>query len=483
MIGDMSKKTKTAKQKAKAVQGSMGGGMSKKAKRKAKATKRKTKTAKRKASSVRHTRAIQRARIQHPLAAPPPAQITARLKALILPDTEAQQATAHDLFGVRLRELTPVVMMALVLSLIWRQVDNVSAGVRLLNSEGLLWVTAMAVTQQAVSQRLSSLPANLFLNILAAVLPLCQTRWQARDQPLPPELAWAQARYTRVLACDGSTLDALVRKIGLLRGLLKNPLAGRMTALLDLCSRLPQRVWYEPDARAHDQRFWPQIIEALRPGTLLIIDLGYTNFEVFAQLTAANVKFITRAKSNLAHEVDRVVRRSANVHDQIIWVGRGDQRQRLRLVAVLYHGLWYRYLTNELDADQLPTAYVVALYWQRWRIEEAYAIVKRLLGLAYFLTGSENGVCLQLWATWLLYAVLIDLTDAVAEALKKPFAAISIEMIYRSLYFFGQAVGRGEATDLIAYLTAHAAWLGLLKRNPKRLSLDSLLALTKPADP
>jgi hypothetical protein len=296
-------------------------------------------------------------------------------------------------------------------------------------------------------------------------------------------LAWAQAHYARVLACDGSTLDALVRKIGLLRGLAAHPLAGRMTALLDLCSRLPQQVWYEPDPNAHDQRAWPQIVNALLPGTLLMVDLGYTNFVSFAQLTQASVKFITRAKTNLTYDVDRVVRRSANVHDLIIWVGRGDQRQRLRLVQVLFHGQWYRYLTNELDADQLPTAYVVALYWQRWRIEEAYAIVKRLLGLAYFLTGPENGVCLQLWATWLLYAVLVDLTDAVAEALKKPFAAISLEMVYRSLYFFGQAVQRGEATDVITYLTANAAWLGLLKRKSKRLSLELLLPLTKSADP
>ena len=40
---------------------------------------------------------------------------------------------------------------------------------------------------------------------------------------------------------------------------------------------------------------------------------------------------------------------------------------------------------------------------------------KRLLGLAYFWVGSENGVQLQVWATWLLYAVLVDMTDAVAE--------------------------------------------------------------------
>jgi len=109
----------------------------------------------------------------------------------------------------------------------------------------------------------------------------------------------------------------------------------------------------------------------------------------------------------------------------------------------------------------LPTAYVVALYWQRWRIEDAYAIVKRLLGLAYFWCGSQNAVEMQLWATWLLYAVLVDLSDAVAEALNQPFAAISIEMVYRSLYFFTRAHQRGEATEVVIYLAAHANWLPL----------------------
>ncbi len=82
-----------------------------------------------------------------------------------------------------------------------------------------------------------------------------------------------------------------------------------------------------------------------------------------------------------------------------------------------------------MDAERLPVAYLVALYWQRWRIEDAYAIVKRLFGLAYFWCGAQNAVEIQVWATWLLYEVLVDLIDNVAEALKQPFAIISIEMI------------------------------------------------------
>ncbi|MDP1624679.1 MAG: IS4 family transposase, partial [bacterium] len=81
-------------------------------------------------------------------------------------------------------------------------------------------------------------------------------------------------------------------------------------------------------------------------------------------------------------------------------------------------------------------AYLVALYWQRWRIEDAYAIVKYLLGLAYFWCGAQNAVEIQVWATCLLYAVLVNSTNSVAEALKQPFAAISMEMVYRTLFLY-----------------------------------------------
>jgi hypothetical protein len=253
----------------------------------------------------------------------------------------------------------------------------------------------------------------------------------------------------------------------LLKDLPQNPLAGRITGLLNLCSRLPAQIWYESDPKAHDQRFWPQILAVLKANSLLIFDMGYINFDVFAQLTLAQVKFITRAKSNLVYAFERALLKTDTVRDSLVWIGPQEDRQLVRLVEVLYRGTWYRYLSNELDTERLPAAYLVALYWQRWRIEDAYAIVKRLLGLAYFWCGAQNAVEIQVWSTWLLYAVLVDLTDSVAEALNQPFAAISTEMIYRSLYFFTQAHHRGQTDDVVAYLAANTKLLGILKRKRK----------------
>jgi len=420
----------------------------------------------RKASSVRHTRAIQRDRSKRPVSMPTDQQIQERLTEVVLPEALSQVSHFHGM-GLRERTLNLPIMVALVLGMIWRQVSGVNELVRVIEEEVILWAAPIKVSQPALSQRLTSLPAELFLKVLEAVLPKMQVRWQERQRPLPAELAWAQAHYTATQAVDGSTLDTLLRKIGLLKNLPATPLAGRMTALLDLGSRLPSRIWYESDPLAHDQRFWPTILSVLKAGSLLIFDMGYINFVVFAQLTLAQVKFITRAKTNLVYTLEHNLIQTASVRDSRVWIGSGDERQLVRLIEVLYRGKWHRYLTNELDLERLPTAYAVALYWQRWRIEDAYGVVKRLLGLAYFWCGAQNAVEMQMWATWLLYAILIDLTDAVAEALHQPFAAISIEMIYRSLYFFARAHQRDPSKELVAYLAEKSKRLGIVKRKRK----------------
>ncbi|MBL8156469.1 MAG: transposase, partial [Anaerolineae bacterium] len=252
---------------------------------------------------------------------------------------------------------------------------------------------------------------------------------------------------------------------------------------LEVGSRLPRQVWYEPNPTVNDQSFWPIIQASVQRGMLLIFDLGYTHFAMFAQLTTQGVTFITRAKKNLAFTVDQVLYTHAAVHDRLVWIGQGETRQRLRLIDMLHKGCWYRYLTNELDPLKLPIAYAIALYWQRWRIEDAYNVVKRLLGLAYFWSGSQNAVTLQLWTTWLLYAVLVDLTDAVSDLLNRPFASISIEMVYRSLYYFTQAHDRGQADDLVTYLAQNAKLLGIVKRKPPPDKLTTLLSLTALSNP
>jgi hypothetical protein len=363
---------------------------------------KKARTPKRRgASSVRHTRAIQRDRTKRPLAAPLSGPVEQGLTEIIHPATLAQLEHFRQL-GLRERVLTLPVMVALVVSMLWRQIPAGCELVRLLVTEGFLWVSPTQVSEQALSQRLRVFPAVLFQRVLEAVLPVMLARAQARQRPLPAPLAWARERYTAVLAADGSTLDALIRKVGLLRDLPQHPLAGRILGVLDVTYLLPRLVTYTPEAQAHDHGFWPAIHTAVSAGALLLLDAGFIDFACYLQLTQARVTFITRAKNNLAGQWVRTLSQTATLHDTVLWIGKGTERQQIRLIEVWARKRWYRYLTNELDPARLPAEMVIALYAHRWRIEDAFAAVKRLLGLAYFWVGSENGVQLQVWATWLL---------------------------------------------------------------------------------
>lgn len=277
---------------------------------------------KKKKSSVRHTRAIQRDRTKRQLAPPPDEKLNARLTELVKP-TEAEEQGWFVQFGLRLRKLTLSVMVAIVISLIWRQIGaGGSEAARLLQLEGLLWVPTMVVSQQAISERLRTFPARLFFQLLLNRLPMFQQRSQARQRPLPPALDWAQKRYQAILAVDGSTLDALLRKVGLLRDAEKHPLAGKLLTVLNVCTLLPHSIWFEPEAKASDQRFWPQMLTAIPAGALLLLDGGFTNFKRFIQLSNPQhqITFIIPTRSNLVFEVKRVFAKTPQIHDYLDWL-------------------------------------------------------------------------------------------------------------------------------------------------------------------
>src|SRR5260370_27596157 len=96
-------------------------------------------------------------------------------------------------------------------------------------------------------------------DLLECVCASVFSRCEARRRPQPPVIAWAKERYTALLVVDGSTLDALLRKVGLRRGAERNPLAGEMTALHHLPHHPPPHAWHQPDPPAHRHSVLPHI--------------------------------------------------------------------------------------------------------------------------------------------------------------------------------------------------------------------------------
>ncbi len=405
------------------------------------------------------------------VSAPAPSNeaLEARLRDYLTPGTFANLKGVQDKQrSLRDRILTLPVMVAIVLSLVYRQMSGLSEVLRVLEQEGLMWVDAQRVTRQALSERLRTLPARLFAQLFEQVVQRMAV--QATTRTVPTRWQAVVPQFGVIWLADGSKLEAIAHKLHSLPDEACE-LGGKMMMVVDAFSRCPVAAWYTTDANTHDQRWNHCLIERLPNQGLLIFDLGFFNFVWFDAFTAAGKYFVTRWKQKTAGSVVQVLAQAPRYRDEIVQLGvyrSNPCRYPLRRVSVLWGTTWHSYLTNVLDPQQLSAQQVCDLYAQRWRIEEAFLLTKRLLGLAYLWVGGPNGVEIQLYATWILYAVLMETCAQVAVALNQPLERISVEMVFRSFYHFSRARQHNRADALIPFLVQHHQSLGLVKAQRKR---------------
>jgi hypothetical protein len=417
----------------------------------------------------RATRNFDHARRSH-VAAPSDQAIEQRLNELVKPAVYAELGYYRQL-GLRNRLLNLPMMVAVVLALIWRRVPGVCTLQRMLAQERVLWSQPTKVSQPALSERLLTFPAVLFERILYRVLARLPTRQQGRSHPQPELLEKVRQRFAACYAVDGTVLEALFRKLKSLQGEPDAPLAGHLVAAVDLLSHLPAKLWWMDDPLSNDKAVLAPLLAWLRPNSLLVFDLGYFAFTFFDALTERDCWFVTRQRRKTSYQVERVLLNRPRLRDRIVHLGKyraNRSEHSVRLIEVYLGHRWQCYLTNVLEPERLSVVDVVCLYQYRWHIETAFLLVKRLLDLAYLWVGSINGVQLQVWATFLFYAILIDLCDEVAEVLQLPLDQISVEMVYRSLYFYVQACANGCTDTAPVFLAREAPLFGIVKRHRPR---------------
>ena len=65
----------------------------------------------------------------------------------------------------------------------------------------------------------------------------------------------ALGNFERIWIADGSTLEALFRKLKSLQDLKSGQLAGKICTVIDLVTRLPIEVWFHTNPAASDTNF------------------------------------------------------------------------------------------------------------------------------------------------------------------------------------------------------------------------------------
>ncbi len=146
-------------------------------------------------------------------------------------------------------------------------------------------------------------------------------------------------------------------------------------------------------------------------GSILAIDMGYTDYAQYAQWTNDGVFFITRQKGNAAYRVvgERAVPQNRHVlKDQIIeftgYYAKKTCPHRLRRIE-----LWDEeasrtvvLLTNHL---KFGATTVAAIYKDRWQIEIFFKAIKQNLKIKTFVGTSKNALLIQIWTA--LIAILL----------------------------------------------------------------------------
>jgi len=283
--------------------------------------------------------------------------IASQLEALLTPAITSQENYYRQL-GLRDRILNLPLMVAAVLTLLWRDVAGVTDLTRMLAREGFLWCSPKAVSQQAVSQRFLTFPAQLFEKVFKELLPSLRTTWHSRhNRPLPESIQFTLAKFQKIWIVDSSTLEALFCKLKSLETVPKGQLAGKMGTVIDLITRLPVEVWVHENPRVSDTKFESDILNLVTAKTLLLLDRGCYHFSFWLQLIEQEVHFITRLKKGAAIHTDQVFTNSYALRDSLIRLGSGTKTTpfiTLRLIEIRSGKAWHSYLTSVLEPSILP---------------------------------------------------------------------------------------------------------------------------------
>lgn len=150
---------------------------------------------------------------------------------------------------------------------------------------------------------------------------------------------------------------------------------------------------------------------SFNPGTIVALDRGYTDYQLFARWTKQEVYFVTRLKDSAVYEVAEECAIPENrgiLSDKLIRFTAGQAPEDcpclLRRVAVwdAENEREIVLLTNHLAFGATTIA---AIYRDRWKIELFFKALKQNLKIKSFVGTSENALRIQIWTA--LIALLL----------------------------------------------------------------------------
>lgn len=214
--------------------------------------------------------------------------------------------------------------------------------------------------------------------------------------------------------------------------------AVKMHLLLDNEGYLPCFA-HITDGKKHDVTMGRML--RFQPGTIVVFDKGYVDYDWWRGMKDDGVYFVTRFKEDLKYEViaEREVPQNRNViQDREIRIApyRKDFTLHLRLVTIWDEEKQQEmtFLTNHL---KFGATTIARIYRERWQIELFFKALKQLLRIKTFVGTSANAVKIQIWTALIAMLILkyLQLKSQFGWSLSNLVALLRQQLfVYRDLY-------------------------------------------------
>jgi Transposase DDE domain/Domain of unknown function (DUF4372) len=278
-------------------------------------------------------------------------------------------------------------------------------------------------------------PWQLCQTVFEQLLAKCQTL--AASQPGTRKKRKFRFRNP-LLSLDASVIDLCATMFDWARFRLTKG-AVKLHLLLDHDGYLPSYAVIT-EGKKHEVRVARQMRFA--PGTILVFDRGYTDYEWFASLIQQGVYFVTRLKENADYGV---------VENLAVPQGRGVQRDQViffyKLAKAGIDAYFRRIEFYDEENDRvlvfltshmgLAAATIAAVYKERWQIELFFRALKQSLRVKTFVGTSANALKTQLWTALIamLLVKYLQLKSSFGWSLSNLVALLRQQLfVYRDLW-------------------------------------------------
>jgi hypothetical protein len=201
--------------------------------------------------------------------------------------------------------------------------------------------------------------------------------------------------------------------------------ATKLHTAIDIAGDLPQFAVVTP-GNHHDIRVARETC-VFSPGTTVVFDKGYIDYEWLNDLNQGGVWFVTRMKDNCQYKVldcRKTDRTRGVICDQVIRLAsyRGrDYEGKLRKVSYRDPDTGKRltFITNRWD---LAAKTIADLYRARWKVELFFRTLKQHLRIKKFLGTSYQSVKAQILVALIAYLLVQTLRFSMKSSISIPDA-------------------------------------------------------------